>query len=910
MALVLADRVKETTTTTGTGTLTLGGAANGFQSFAVVGNGNTCYYAISANGVNFYEVGIGTYTASGTTLSRDTILASSNSNNAVDLQAGTKDVYVVYPAGRAVVVDGTTIQIPNNAIMPVSAGGTGSNSLTFSGANITSINASNISSGTLNNARTTAASANGASTIVARDATGNFTANNVTATNFIGTLNGSGANVSTINASNITTGQLANDRTTANSTNSASTLVLRDTGGNFSANTVTANLTGTAANATTLQNARNFQISGGATAANVSFNGSGDVNLSVTAMNASVINTGTLSNDRTTASSSNGANTIVQRDGSGDFTARNVSATNFIGTLNGSGANVTSINASNISSGTLSNDRTTASASNGANTIVSRVASGNFTANVITANGSAITAINAANISTGTLANGRTTAASANGASTIVARDASGNFAANTITASLTGTAANATVLQTARNFEISGGATAAAVSFNGSAAVNLSVTGINASVINTGTIANDRTTGSASNGANSLVLRDANGSFSANVVTALNFSGPGGSITSINASNISSGTLDNARTTGSASNGANTLVLRDASGNFTTNNVTANNLSGAGAGITSINASNISTGTLNNARTTAASTNGASTIVARDASGNFAANVITANGSSITAINASNISTGTLNNARTTAASTNGASTIVARDASGNFSANTITANLTGTAANATVLQTARTIALQDGATGTATSFNGSANISIPVTAINASVINTGTLANARTTGSASNGANTLVLRDANGDFTGRNVSATNFIGTLNGSGANVTSINATNISSGTLNADRLPTVPASKGGTGQTTLTAENVIIGNGTSAVKFVAPGTSGNVLSSNGTAWISTAVSGGQFLGTDTPKAIMYNGQFVGANVTVPNTFNALSAGPITVNANVVVTINSGAVWTIV
>jgi hypothetical protein len=404
MALVLADRVKETTTTTGTGTLTLGGAATGFQSFAVVGNGNTCYYAISANGVNFYEVGIGTYTASGTTLSRDVILASSNSNNAVDLQAGTKEVYVVYPAGRAVVVDGTTVQIPNNAILPVSAGGTGSNSLTFSGANVTSINASNISSGTLNNARTTAASANGASTIVARDASGSFTANNVTATNFIGTLNGSGANVSSINASNITTGQLANNRTTANSANSASTLVLRDTGGNFSANTVTANLTGTAANATILQNSRNFQISGGATAANVAFNGSGDVNLSVTAMNASVINTGTLSNDRTTASSSNGANTIVSRDGSGDFTGRNVSATNFIGALNGSGANVTSINASNISSGTLSNDRTTASASNGANTIVSRDASGNFTANVITANGSALTSLNASNISSGTLA--------------------------------------------------------------------------------------------------------------------------------------------------------------------------------------------------------------------------------------------------------------------------------------------------------------------------------------------------------------------------------------------------------------------------------------------------------------------------------------------------------------------------
>lgn len=102
MALVLADRVRETTTTTGTGTVTLAGAVVGFQTFAAIGNGNVTYYTIAGQGTSEWEVGIGTYTSSGTTLSRDTILSSSNSGLAVNFSAGTKDVFVVYPSERAV----------------------------------------------------------------------------------------------------------------------------------------------------------------------------------------------------------------------------------------------------------------------------------------------------------------------------------------------------------------------------------------------------------------------------------------------------------------------------------------------------------------------------------------------------------------------------------------------------------------------------------------------------------------------------------------------------------------------------------------------------------------------------------------------------------------------------------------
>lgn len=98
MALVLADRVKETTTTTGTGTVTLLGASTGYQSFAVIGNANTTYYTIAGQTGSEWEVGIGTYTSAGTTLARTTVLASSNSGSLVTFSAGTKDVFVTYPA--------------------------------------------------------------------------------------------------------------------------------------------------------------------------------------------------------------------------------------------------------------------------------------------------------------------------------------------------------------------------------------------------------------------------------------------------------------------------------------------------------------------------------------------------------------------------------------------------------------------------------------------------------------------------------------------------------------------------------------------------------------------------------------------------------------------------------------------
>jgi len=104
MALVVNDRVKETTTTTGTGTVTLGGAVSGFDTFAAgIGNSNTTYYCIQLAAE--FEVGLGTLAGDSSTLARTTVISSSNSDNAVDFSAGAKNVFCTLPASKATVLD-------------------------------------------------------------------------------------------------------------------------------------------------------------------------------------------------------------------------------------------------------------------------------------------------------------------------------------------------------------------------------------------------------------------------------------------------------------------------------------------------------------------------------------------------------------------------------------------------------------------------------------------------------------------------------------------------------------------------------------------------------------------------------------------------------------------------------------
>jgi|TARA_E500000178_G_scaffold291841_1_gene295914 hypothetical protein len=118
MALVVNDRVKETSTTTGTGTFTLAGAVTGFETFSsAIGNSNTTYYAISLQGGAEFEVGLGTVAAG--TLARTTIISSSNSDSAVDFSAGTKDVFCTLPASKAVFKNASDVieGVPSNGFV-------------------------------------------------------------------------------------------------------------------------------------------------------------------------------------------------------------------------------------------------------------------------------------------------------------------------------------------------------------------------------------------------------------------------------------------------------------------------------------------------------------------------------------------------------------------------------------------------------------------------------------------------------------------------------------------------------------------------------------------------------------------------------------------------------------------------
>ena len=194
MALVINDRVKETSTTTGTGTLSLAGAVTGFETFSsAIGNTNTTYYAI-VNTVNSeFEVGLGTVSAAA--LARTTVISSSNSDSAVNFSAGTKNVFVTLPASKSVILDSSGNIVANN------------------GSNLTALNATQLTSGTIPDARfpATLPAANG-SALTALNAT-QLTSGTVPDARFPATLPAAnGSALTNLNATNLASGSVASAR--------------------------------------------------------------------------------------------------------------------------------------------------------------------------------------------------------------------------------------------------------------------------------------------------------------------------------------------------------------------------------------------------------------------------------------------------------------------------------------------------------------------------------------------------------------------------------------------------------------------------------------------------------------------------------------------------------------------------
>ena len=176
MALVLADRVQETTTSTGTGSVTLAGAVIGYQSFAVIGNGNTTYYTIADQGGANWEVGIGTYSTTGPTLARTTVLSSSNSGSLVPFTAGTKTVFVTYPSSQSVYEDASGNVSPLGTIasgvwqgttIGVAYGGTGVTASSGANSVVLRDSSQNITVNRVNQANTNTTAAGGTTALTA-----------------------------------------------------------------------------------------------------------------------------------------------------------------------------------------------------------------------------------------------------------------------------------------------------------------------------------------------------------------------------------------------------------------------------------------------------------------------------------------------------------------------------------------------------------------------------------------------------------------------------------------------------------------------------------------------------------------------------------------------------------------------
>jgi hypothetical protein len=710
-------------------------------------------------------------------------------------------------------------------------------SLTGDGSGLTSLNATNISSGTLNNARLPSTIT---VTTVNADVTGDLTGN-VSGSISGGSVAGEGSGLTALNATNISSGTLDNARlpsaisvTSLTGDGSGLTALNAD---NISSGTLnnarlpsiinTTTLIGTQVGIGTNTPQENLHVegniysTGNIVASNLSIIGDFTTLNTVTSNTEQIVvyNQGTgpalkvyqtgiqpiaefydgdyseasqvvvkIANDGKLGIGTEprekldiiGTAIVSTKVGIGstqpiselDITGSLIASGNVSGAyINGNGTGLTSLNATNISSGTLDNARLPSAIS----------------VTSLTGDGSGLTALNADNISSGTLNNARLPSAIS---VTSLTGDGSGLTALNATNIS-SGTLNNArlpsTITVTTVNADVTGNVSGS-ISGGSVAGEGSGLTALNATNISSGTLDNARLPSAIS-------------------VTSL--TGDGSGLTALNADNISSGTLNNARLPSTITV---TTVNADVTGDLTGNvsgSISGGSVAGEGSGLTALNATNISSGTLDNARLPSA----------------ISVTSLTGDGSGLTALNATNISSGTLNNARLPSTIT--VTTVnadVTGDVTGNVSGSISGGSIAGegsglTALNATNISSGTLDNARLPSAISVTSLTGDGS---GLTALNATNISSGTLNNARLPSTITV---TTVNADVTGDLTG-NVSGSISGGSVAGEGSGLTALNATNISSGTLDNARLPSaisVTSLTGdGSGLTALNADNISSG----------------------------------------------------------------------------------------